>query len=168
MPIKDRPSLRGYLSTGIVKTEGQVQEQERVQELDRSYERNRKISMFAYDKIHELIESKSRKYGIRVIWINPAYTSQIGKMKYMRPKGLAVHQAAAYVIARRGMGLNESIPAYLVKFLPKSHATMAGKYKHTWHWWNYFTREIKRNKIPIAAFYGDVSKLNSLSALKAS
>ncbi len=56
---------------------------------------------------------KGSIYGIRwiaVFLVNPAYTSQMGKFKYMKPKGLSVHLAAAYVIARRRMGFSEKVP----------------------------------------------------------
>ena len=53
---------------------------------------NRKISQFAYDKMTQLTESKGQKYGLAVRKSNPAYSSQIGKLKYMRPMGLQ-HEA---------------------------------------------------------------------------
>ena len=39
---------------------------------------------------------------------NPAYTSVIGRVKYAKPLGVSVHQAAALAIARRGMGYREA------------------------------------------------------------
>ncbi len=39
------------------------------------------------------------------------YTSVIGRVKYAKPLGVSVHQAAALVIARRGMGYGEAAPA---------------------------------------------------------
>ena len=66
---------------------------------------NRKMSMFAYNKMITAIKSKAEKMGVAVFEVNPAYTSQIGKMKYMKPFGISIHEAASYVIARRAMGL---------------------------------------------------------------
>ena len=43
------------------------------------------------------------KQAIEVYKVNPAYTSQQGRIKYMRPMGLSVHEAAAFCIGRRFM-----------------------------------------------------------------
>ena len=71
---------------------------------------NRHISLFAYQKMRELILYKEQKYGVSVRFINPAYTSQTGKLKYMRRYGLSVHGSASFVIARRGLGFTDKIP----------------------------------------------------------
>ena len=42
------------------------------------------MSMFAYNKMISAIKSRAEKMGIAVFEVNPAYTSQIGKMKYMK------------------------------------------------------------------------------------
>jgi len=39
--------------------------------------------------------------------VSPSYTSKIGKQKYAGNRKLTVHNAAAYVIARRGQGLKD-------------------------------------------------------------
>ncbi|MBU3153615.1 hypothetical protein, partial [Clostridium estertheticum] len=39
-----------------------------------------------------------------------AYTSQMGKIKYMKAKGISIHVSAAYCIARRSLGYKEKIP----------------------------------------------------------
>jgi IS605 OrfB family transposase len=61
------------------------------------------LSSFAYNKIIQLIKSRSFDKGIEVIEVNPAYTSKIGKFKYQNKYKLTTHQAAAFVIARRGL-----------------------------------------------------------------
>ncbi len=65
---------------------------------------NEMLSEFATKQIQEALERRSWKEGYGVSQVNPAYTSQIGKEKYSRKMGCTVHMAAAYVIARRGMG----------------------------------------------------------------
>ena len=70
---------------------------------------NRMLSEFAYGKITEAIERKAAYEGVEVIRIDPSYTSMIGKLKYVRDKGLSIHQAAGYVIARKGLGYKEKI-----------------------------------------------------------
>ena len=107
---------------------------------------NRKISQFAYDKMDALIEHKSQKYGICVRKVNPAYTSQIGKLKYMKQAGLSVHKAATYTIARRGMGFKERIPNQLRHFIPKNKRNA-----HHWAQWNKISSTLKT--IPTHLFY---------------
>ena len=43
-----------------------------------------KMSMFAYNKMISAIKIRAEKMGVAVFEVNPAYTSQIGKMKYMK------------------------------------------------------------------------------------
>lgn len=72
--------------------------------------RNRKITMFAYRKMINAIASRAFKDDVYVIYINPYNTSQIGKLKYMKEKGVSIHTSAAFVIARRGLGFIERLP----------------------------------------------------------
>ena len=48
--------------------------------------------------------------GIEVIEVHPAYTSLIGKLKYVPQFNWTKDVAAAYVIARRSLGIEEEIP----------------------------------------------------------
>lgn len=72
--------------------------------------RNKKITTFAYKKIIEATQSRAFKEDVDVSYINPYNTSQIGKLKYMKEKGISVHTSAAYVIARKGLGYKEKLP----------------------------------------------------------
>ncbi|MBQ9612452.1 MAG: IS200/IS605 family accessory protein TnpB-related protein [Lachnospiraceae bacterium] len=92
---------------------------------------SRQLSQFSYTKMETLIMSKSEKYGIGVIHVDPAYTSQIGKVKYMRRYGLAVHEAAAAVIGRRAMGFKDIVPKCLQSLVSEST-----RKKHTWKQWS--------------------------------
>ena len=77
---------------------------------------NRHISLFSADTITWLAEGKALRHGVACAFVNPAYTSQIGKIKYMRRFGLTVHEAASFVIARRAMGIcTERLPAWMRK-----------------------------------------------------
>ena len=84
---------------------------------DKHRKRHRHISMFASACIRELLISKAVKHHIGVKFVHPAYTSKVGKMRYLRRYGLTVHEAAALCIARRGQGYKESIPSYLKPYL---------------------------------------------------
>jgi IS605 OrfB family transposase len=85
-----------------------------------SKNRNRKLSQFAYKKTMSAILSRANKVNIEVYNVDPEYTSQIGKIKYMKNLGLSIHDAAALAIGRRGMGFKEKIPKMYYKFVPNS------------------------------------------------
>ncbi|GAH10430.1 unnamed protein product, partial [marine sediment metagenome] len=52
-----------------------------------------------------------------MIQVSPRFTSFIGEYKYAATYGISVHQAAAFVIARRAMGFSEKIPKILLRFI---------------------------------------------------
>jgi len=70
---------------------------------------NQTLSEFTYKKITIALRSRCQKDAIAIKKVDPSYTSQIGKDKYTKMKGCNTHMAASYVIARRGMGLNEKV-----------------------------------------------------------
>lgn len=70
---------------------------------------NRHASVFAYRKMTAGLENQSYKRSFGLIKISPAYTSQIGKILYMRKLGISIHAAASYVIGLKGMGLLEKL-----------------------------------------------------------
>lgn len=72
----------------------------------------RMLSGFACSAFEQLMEGKAKKAGVRVRRVNPAYTSQIGQMKFMARYGMSSHCAAACVIARRGNLLKTEKPKY--------------------------------------------------------
>lgn len=71
---------------------------------------NKVVSALVYRKFNSIIKTRAFKEGVEVIEINPAFTSFIGKLKYLNQTNQSVHQAAGLVIARRGMGLKDSLP----------------------------------------------------------
>lgn len=71
---------------------------------------NKIVSTLAYRKFRATLETRAFKEGVEVIVVNPAYTSFIGKLKYLNQTENSVHQAAGLVIARRGMGLKDPLP----------------------------------------------------------
>lgn len=75
--------------------------------------RNRHISLFAAQKVTALMESKAYKHHLAIRFVNPAYTSQIGKIKWMRRYGITIHESAAFAIGRRALGLKEALPKWL-------------------------------------------------------
>ncbi|MHA1490580.1 MAG: hypothetical protein ACTSRI_13110, partial [Promethearchaeota archaeon] len=72
--------------------------------------RNRKLSNFKTSAL-DLLERKCLKRGVAIKKVHPAYTSLIGKCKYSRLYNLSTHVLASYVIARKGLGFKDELPA---------------------------------------------------------
>ncbi|UZQ83558.1 MULTISPECIES: IS200/IS605 family accessory protein TnpB-related protein [Thermoanaerobacter] len=72
---------------------------------------------FSYKSLLSKIKALAKREGIEVIGVNPSYTSIIGMLKYAPQYMITKDIAAAYVIARRGLGLQEKIPDNYIKFL---------------------------------------------------
>ena len=70
---------------------------------------NKMLSTLAYSKFDSIITSKCVKNRIFLHKVNPAWTSWIAKQKYCPKMKLNIHSGASYVIARRGMFLQEKI-----------------------------------------------------------
>ena len=100
---------------------------------------NEVLSSFAYTKVTMLAESKSHKYSVGLVKVNPAFTSQIGKFKYMRHYGISVHEAAAFVIGRRGLGYQDKVPKPMRHLIPKGK-----KDRHHWSHWSYLMTQLKK------------------------
>lgn len=107
---------------------------------------NRKMSMFAYKKFISAIKNRAEKMGVAVFEVNPAYTSQIGKIKYMKRLGISIHQAASFVIARRAMGFKEKFPPVLHSLLPEK---MVGL--HHWAQWKWISSTL--SDVYVHSFY---------------
>jgi IS605 OrfB family transposase len=71
----------------------------------------RRLSSFAYSKFTAVLKSHARLHDVAVVEVNPAFTSVIGAALHAVPNGLSVHGAAAMVIARRAMEIEESLPS---------------------------------------------------------
>ena len=56
---------------------------------------SRMLSSFSYGKIKAYFISRGHRNGVEVFQVNPAYSSVIGRAKFMERYGLTVHQAAA-------------------------------------------------------------------------
>lgn len=100
---------------------------------------NRMSHNFSHRDMFVNLVTRLRKEGIAVFTVSPKFTSLIGFAKYQETYGLAVHQAAGLVIARRALGCKEKMPKELFKVLaPKegqpcfnSWGKLFGVVKHT-------------------------------------
>ena len=71
---------------------------------------NRKLNQLKTSML-PLLERKCARHGIAVRKVHPAYTTIIGVLKYSWSLNFSEHVLASYVIARKGVGLVESLPA---------------------------------------------------------
>jgi IS605 OrfB family transposase len=120
-----------------------------------SAKRARQLSSFAYNQILSTIKSRCVDTGIECFEVNPAYTSVIGKYKFMRRYGLSSHQAAACVIARRGLRFSEkpNHRDHLASILPARNRN-----EHVWSYW----RKVSREK----AVSGSLSLLSQAQSIR--
>jgi len=65
---------------------------------------------FAYASLLSKIHALAKKKGVETIQVNPQDTSTIGMLKYAPKLSLSKDVAAAYVIGRRALGLEEKVP----------------------------------------------------------
>ncbi|MCD8508874.1 MAG: IS200/IS605 family accessory protein TnpB-related protein, partial [Bacillus sp. (in: Bacteria)] len=123
---------------------------------------NRLKSQFAYKIMIKAIKSRAEKMGVEVLEVNPAYTSQIGKMKYMRRLGISIHEAASFVIARRAMGFKEKLPPVLHSFVPEKKQGL-----HHWAQWAAVSSSL--SFVRVCTFYkielSDQSRVNKWRSL---
>ena len=74
---------------------------------DKKY--NDMIHSFSYRRFVKIMENTTNRYGIELIKVNPAWTSWTGSKLYCEPMKLNIHTAASFVIARRGMGIEDKV-----------------------------------------------------------
>lgn len=72
-------------------------------------QKNEMLHSLAYAKFASAMQTACARYEVRLIRVNPAYTSYIGKVKYAESMKLNSHQAAAMVIARRSMKFKDKV-----------------------------------------------------------
>ena len=101
---------------------------------------SRMLSSFSYGKIKAYFVSRGYREGVEVHQVNPAFSSVIGRVKFMERYGLSVHQAAALVLARRLLNCSERIPRRRV--CPVGNGVHVAftvparkRVKHVWTYW---------------------------------
>ena len=101
---------------------------------------SRMLSSFSFAKIRACFLSRGIRQGVEVHQVNPAFSSVIGRVKFMERYGLSVHQAAALVLARRLLGCSERIPRRRV--CPVGNGVQVAfsvparkRAKHVWAYW---------------------------------
>ena len=101
---------------------------------------SRMLSSFGYGKVKAYFLSRGYRQGVEVHQVNPAFSSVIGRVKFMERYGLSVHQASALVLARRLLGCSERIPRRRV--CPVGNGAQVAftvpvrkRVKHVWTYW---------------------------------
>ena len=109
---------------------------------------SRMLSSFSYGKIKAFFLSRGYREGVEVHQVNPAFSSVIGRVKFMERYGLSVHQAAALVLARRLLGCSERIPRRQV--CPVGNGVHVAftvparkRVKHVWTHWGAISGQLR-------------------------
>ena len=113
-----------------------------------SHRYSRMLSSFGYGKVKAYFLSRGYREGVEVRQVNPAYSSVIGRVKFMERYGLSVHQAAALVLARRLLGSSERIPRRRVAPVGNGvHVAFTvparKRVKHVWAYWGAISRQLR-------------------------
>ena len=109
---------------------------------------SRMLSSFSYGKVKAYFISRGYRQGVEVHQVNPAYSSVIGRVKFMERYGLSVHQAAALVLARRLLGCSERIPRQRVAPVGNGvHVAFTvparKRVKHVWTYWGAISGQLR-------------------------
>ena len=106
------------------------------------------LSSFSYGKVKAYFISRGYRQGVEIYQVNPAFSSVIGRVKFMERYGLSVHQAAALALARRSLGFSERIPRRLV--CPVGNGVHIAftvparkRVKHVWTYWGAVSRQLR-------------------------
>jgi hypothetical protein len=100
------------------------------------------LSSFAYRRFVQVLCARAHDAGIVVIFVNPAYSSLIGRRKFARRYGMSGHQAAALVLARRAQKFSER-PNRRDRVALRSSARKNAR--HVWSSWVGIAREAARD-----------------------
>ena len=109
---------------------------------------SRMLSSFSYGKVKAYFLSRGYRQGVEVNQVNPAFSSVVGRVKFMERYGLSVHQAAALVLARRLLGGSERIPRRWVA--PIGNGVQVAftvparkRVKHVWTYWGAISGQLR-------------------------
>ena len=110
--------------------------------------RARMLSSFAYSAFDAALESACARLGVQRSRVNPAYTSVAGRILHAQRRGIPVHEAAAFCIARRAMKLSEGAPRPAGLTLPDgARVTLVPLAKtgrrHVWASWSKISQGMK-------------------------
>ena len=119
----------------------------------------RMLSSFSYGKIKACFLSRAYREGVEVRQVNPAFSSVIGRVKFMERYGLSMHQAAALVLARRLLGCSERIPRRWVAPVGNGvHVAFTvparRRVKHVWTYWGAISGQLRPARLQRSTGWG--------------
>jgi transposase, IS605 orfB family len=76
---------------------------------DKGKKYNNMLHTLAYSLYDKLITNMAFRNKIGIVKVNPAWTSWISKNKFCERMKLNIHNGAAFVIARRGLGIKDTV-----------------------------------------------------------
>ena len=76
---------------------------------DKGKKYNNMLHTLAYSLYDKLITNMAFRNKIGIIKVNPAWTSWVAKNKFCNRMKLNIHTGASFVIARRGLGIKDTI-----------------------------------------------------------
>lgn len=98
---------------------------------------NRMSHSFVWSKFLTYTARRAEREGVPLIRVPPPFTSTIGILKYQQQYGLSNHQAASYIIARRGLGFsNEKVPKPLIERYIKAKSQEGFEQLSNWKQWS--------------------------------
>jgi len=106
------------------------------------------LSGLAYSTFYKMLTRHAARHGVKVITVNPAFTSVLGWVKFGVDR-LTVDEAAAVAIARRGQGFKERLrsqsmaPALRRNLMQASGETHM---RHVWAGWRRFYSWLGRSR----------------------
>ena len=72
-------------------------------------EKMRMLHSLPYSRYAKILENLTFNRKIELIKVNPAYTSRTAEQKFCNKMKLNIHNGAAFIIARKGMGIKDSL-----------------------------------------------------------
>ena len=109
---------------------------------------SRMLSSFSYGKVKAYFLSRGYRQGVEIHQVSPAFSSVIGRVKFMERYGISVHQAAALVLARRLLGCSERIPRR--RACPVGDGVQVAftvpvrkRVKHVWTYWGAVSGQLR-------------------------
>ena len=109
---------------------------------------SRMLSSFSYARVRAGFISRGYRQGVEVHQVNPAFSSIIGRVKFMERYGLSVHQATALVLARRFLGCSEGIPRRCIAPIGNGvriafTVPARKRVKHVWTYWGAISGQLR-------------------------
>jgi IS605 OrfB family transposase len=88
---------------------------------------NRQTHTFCKTKLTQTILRRAMRMGFDYKFINPAYTSVIGRFKYSKLYGISVHEAASFVIGDEDSILMKRSPKKYSKYYAQRYYLLLSK-----------------------------------------